>query len=319
MSKFWKQYPDIVQELNSVKKIIKLNIKKLEKVLSFKVDTEGKMLRPAFLILAAKFGKYEADKIRTVAAAIEMMHMATLIHDDIVDESKLRRGTETIQTKYGKDYAVYAGDFMLCQCFILLSEFHFTMENLRRISIGVSKICMGEIIQHNTRYSSGITIKRYIRIISGKTAALVAISLYTGAIEAECEKSLAQKLGKIGYNIGMAFQIVDDILDYKGEESKLGKKAQTDLMKGDYTLPLIYAMQEDKDNIIRNVLDNSLLDEDNVKKIIKLVNELKGVERAEELAKKFTLKAYNNIDKLPDCEAKTILKEVTQKLLKRTY
>ncbi|HEY8803792.1 MAG TPA: polyprenyl synthetase family protein, partial [Clostridium sp.] len=263
MSIFWENYPDIAKELENIKKIIKANIKSSEKEFDEAifplVDAGGKMLRPAFLLLAAKFGEYDSDKMHNLAAAIEMMHMATLIHDDVVDESKLRRGIETIQHKYSKEYAVYIGDFLFCQCFIMLSEVGYSTEILRDISKAISKICMGEIRQYNIRYARNTSLKKYIKIISGKTAALFAISFYAGSKESKCSEKTSKLLGRVGYYIGMAFQIIDDLLDYSGDTKKLGKSAQSDLIKGYYTLPLIYAMADDAERRIFTILDKSSL------------------------------------------------------------
>ncbi|MBU3091982.1 polyprenyl synthetase family protein [Clostridium sp. CM028] len=321
MSKFWGDYPDIAEELKSIQKIIKNNVKSSEKkfdeAISPLVDAGGKMLRPAFLLLAAKFGEYNCDKMYNLAAAIEMMHMATLVHDDIVDESKLRRGTETIQHKYSKEYAVYIGDFLFCQCFIMLSGFDYSTENLRDISKAISKICIGEIRQYNIRYARNTSLKKYIKIISGKTAALFAISFYTGAKESNCSEKTSKLLGRVGYYIGMAFQIIDDSLDYSGDANKLGKNPQSDLIKGYYTLPLIYAMVGDKENRIATILDNSSLSDEDVREITILVNKYKGIDKAQNLANKYTKKAFDYIEKLPDCESKEIIKDITQKLLTR--
>ncbi len=323
MSKFWKDYPDIAEELENITKIIKVNVKSSEKefdeAISPLVNSGGKMLRPAFLLLASKFGEYDRLKIHNLAAAIEMMHMATLVHDDIVDEAKLRRGVETIQHKYSKEYAVYIGDFLFCQCFIMLSAFHYSTDNLRDISKAISKICMGEIIQHNIRYAKHTNLKKYIKVISGKTAALFAISFYTGAKESNCSEKTSKLLGRVGYYIGMAFQIIDDLLDYSGDADELGKNAQSDLIKGYYTLPLIYAMAQDKENIISTILDTSSLNDENVREITKLVNQYKGIDKAQNLADKYTKKAFDYIEKLPECESKEIIKDVTRKLLNRKF
>ena len=321
MSKFWENYPDITEELENIKQIIKANVKSSEKefdqAISPLVDAGGKMLRPAFLLLAAKFGEYDRDKMHNLGATIEMMHMATLVHDDIVDDSKLRRGVDTIQHKYSKEYAVYIGDFLFCQCFIMLSGFNYSTDNLRDISKAISKICMGEIRQYNIRYIRNTSLRKYIKVISGKTAALFYISFYTGAKESKCSEKTSKLLGRVGYYIGMAFQIIDDLLDYSGDTSKLGKNAQSDLVKGYYTLPLIYAMAEDSKNKISDILDKSSLNDEDVKQITFLVNKYNGIDKAQNLADKYTKKAFDYIEKLPDCESKKIIKDVTRKLLNR--
>lgn len=323
MNKFWIDYPVIMEELDHVNDIIKKNIKSREKYLEESiypmVDAGGKMLRPAFLLLSAKFGEYDSEKIHNIAAVIEMLHVATLIHDDIIDDSKLRRGVETVQSKYGKEYAVYIGDFLFCQCISMMSEYDYTLENLKEISRVISRICMSEISQYHLRFDSNMNLRKYIRIVSGKTAALFAICFYAGAREAKCSEKMQKLLGKIGYNIGMAFQIIDDLLDYRGDTEILGKNALKDLKRGYYTLPLIFALQNDKENKILGLLKKPSFDTEDVKDIIELVKKYQGIDRARRVADRYTKKAIQQIDKLPDCESKVILKDIVQKLLKRDY
>ncbi len=323
MNKFWNDYPALIEELNEVKSIIKQNIKSRESILEESIspmlENGGKMLRPAFLILASRFGECDLEKIHNLAAVIEMLHMATLVHDDIIDDAKLRRGCDTVQHKYGKDYAVYTGDFLFCQCFNMLAKYDYSMENLRDISKALTKICMGEITQYNLRYGKNASLRNYIRIISGKTAALFAISLYAGAHEAKCHESITNSLGKIGYNAGMAFQIIDDILDFSGNTERLGKSALRDLQKGYYTLPLIYALENDKDGRLKKLLNNESLSEIEIEEIILLVNKNSGINRAKAVADKYTERAIERIAKLPDCEAKEIIAASVQKLLNREY
>lgn len=323
MSKFWIDYPVIMKELDDVNEILKKNIKSREKYLEESIypmiDAGGKMLRPAFLLLSGKFGEYDSKKMHNLAAVIEMLHIATLIHDDIIDDSKLRRGVATIQSKYGKEYAVYIGDFLFCQCIAMMSEYDYTLENLKEISKVISRICMSEISQYHLRFDSNMNLRKYIRIISGKTAALFAICFYAGAREANCNEKMQKLLGKIGYNMGMAFQIIDDLLDYKGNTEVLGKNALKDLKRGYYTLPLIYALENDKENEILKLLDNPSFNTEDVRAIIELVKKYEGIEKARRVADRYTKKAIQQINELPDCESKEILKDIVPKLLKRDY
>lgn len=323
MSKFWKKYPEVLGELEDVTNIIKKNVKGSDVYLNDSiiplVEQGGKMLRPAFVLLSAKFGDYKDDKIHNLAAVVEMLHLATLIHDDIIDNSKLRRGCETIQSKYGKDFAVYAGDYLFCNCFNMLSKNDYTMENFKNISMAIKKICIGEIRQNYFRYTTKINLNKYIRIVSGKTAALFSLSFMVGASESKCDLSLVRKLGNIGYNIGMAFQIIDDLLDYTGDIEKLGKNTQSDLKQGYYTLPIIFALEEDKNGELANLLDNSTFNKDDTKTIFELVKRFNGIEKSKMLVDRYSKKAFKNIEKLPDCESKVILSEVLETLIQRKY
>lgn len=323
MSAFWKEYPEIIEELTDVKRIIKESVKSREKYLEESIypmiDAGGKMLRPAFLLLSGKFGEYDSKKMHNLAAVIELLHIATLIHDDIIDNAELRRGVDTVQSKYGKEYAVYIGDFLFCQCITMLSKYDYTTENLKEISKAISRICMSEISQYHLRYAKNINLRKYIRIISGKTAALFTICFYAGARESNCSEAMQKLLGKIGYHIGMAFQIIDDLLDYRGDTKLLGKNALKDLKRGYYTLPLIYAIEKDKGKEILNILDKPSLGDQDIDEIIRLVKKYEGIEKAKQVADRYTEKAINYTKKLPDCQSKELLQEVIPKLLKRNY
>lgn len=323
MSKYWADYPVIMEELAGVKEIIKKNIKSREKYLEESIypmiDAGGKMLRPAFLLISGKFGEYDSQKMYNLAAVIELLHIATLIHDDIIDDSKLRRGVDTVQAKYGKEYAVYIGDFLFCQCISMLSEYDYSTENLKEMSRVISRICMSEISQYHLRYVHNMNLRKYIRIVSGKTAALFAISFFAGAKEGKCSEKTQKLLGKIGYNIGMAFQVIDDLLDYKGNTEVLGKNALKDIKKGYYTLPLIYALERDKEKEIVKILDKPSFDNGDVEEIIRLVKKYEGINGARKVADRYSKKAILLIDKLPDCESKEVLKTIVPKLLSREY
>ena len=321
MHKVWDQYPEIKQELEAVvclmdeqarckDKIIESSIKEL-------VHSSGKMLRPGFSIIASKFGKFEAEKTRVMAAVIEFFHMATLVHDDVIDDSKLRRGKETIQSKYGKEYAVYIGDYLFCICFKLLAQ-TASLHSIRVDSKAMSRICMGEVEQLNSRFDQAATVKDYLKRISGKTAELFALSLYMGAAESECDKRTSQLFWNIGYNIGMAFQIIDDVLDYTSSDETLGKESNHDVKEGIYTLPLIYALEKKPKELVE-ILNKEAYTDDDVEKVKEIVTAYDGVEKARQLAKKFTNKAFKLMEKLPENEYRTMLQEITRLMLVREY
>lgn len=321
MDKFWDEYPVVKDDLEEVIKIMKKNIKCKEKLVENAIleliNSGGKLLRPAFLIIAARFGEFKEEEIYPLAAVLEMLHMATLVHDDIVDDSKLRRGTETIQAKHGKDYAVYIGDFLFCRCFKILSE-HSTLKNIKTDSNVMSRICMGEIEQFSSKYNKQVSVRKYLKRISSKTAELFALSFYSGAVGSGCDEKLCRKLSSVGHNIGMAFQIIDDILDYTGDEAIVGKTIGNDIKQGIYTLPLIYAFEK-KNPSLASILDKDFLDEDDIRDVYDMVKDLGGIEKSKSLAGRYTNRAFNLINTLPDGENKNILLKTTEKLLVRFY
>ena len=182
----------------------------------------------------------------------------------------------------------------------------------------MSRICLGEINQLNSMFDTKLSVKDYLNRISGKTAELFSLSLYTGAAESGCSDALSKQFWKIGHNIGMAFQIIDDVLDYVGTDDSIKKPAASDLKQGIFTLPFIYAAKKNR-NAFKHYLEKESFSDEDVKNIISLVNKYEGIKDAKELANKYTKKAFKLIDNLPENPYKTVLKEVAEKLLLRSY
>lgn len=321
MDKMWDSSIYIKSELEEVVKLMKKNAKCkdkfIEKSIIELIESGGKMLRPAFVIISSKWGESNESKVRSLAAVVEMLHMATLVHDDIIDDAKVRRGKETIQSKYGKDYAVYIGDYLFCACFRLLAS-EGSLQSIKIDSKAMSRICLGEIEQLNSKFSENLSVKNYLSRISGKTAELFSLSMYIGAAESNCPEKLCREFWNIGHNIGMAFQIIDDILDYTGTDESIKKSAMNDIKQGIFTLPFIIAFRNDRKKI-EPYMKKEVFEDEDVYEIIKLVRENKGVEKAKELALKYTNKAFKRINKLPDNEYKKVLIDLIEGLLMRSY
>ena len=321
MNRFWDKYPSIKIELEKVVDIMKENAKNREKSIESSIldliDSGGKLLWPGFLIISGSFGEFDSNKLCNLAAIMEMLHMATLVHDDIIDDAKTRRGKETIQSKFGKDYAVFMGDMLFCKCFMALSN-NTSMENMKLLSEAIFNICTGEIEQLTSHFSLDISVKKYLKRIAAKTAELFSLSFYVGSFESSCSHDDVNNLSKIGYDIGMAFQIIDDILDYNSNSEVVGKPTGNDLREGIYTLPLIYALNVDNTRLLP-LLSKSNYSSEDISEIITLANELGGIDKARAAAKKFTERAFKRITKLPENENRQILIDITQKLLWREY
>lgn len=321
MNNFWSEYTQLSKELTEVNKVITNSIKSRNKVmesaLTDLLNSGGKFLRPAFVLIAHSFGNEPSNDIYTIAAVMEMFHMATLVHDDVIDESLLRRGKETMQHKYGKNFAVYVGDYLFCICFNLLSKCG-SAKNIEVDTNSLSRICLGEIEQFQSKFKKDVSIKEYLRRISYKTAELISLSFYAGAVEGKCDKNLTKKLQNIGHNIGMAFQIIDDLLDFKGNEAIVGKPVCNDLKQGIYTLPIIYALQ-DNNSTIKDLLSQEILTDKDVSIIVNTLNEDGYLSKTEKLAQTYTDKAFKLINTLPDSYSKDTLIKITNKLLARTY
>ena len=318
----WESYPEMKQDLAAVLKVIEANVTLRNKkarttILNF-LHASGKLLRPAFFLLIAKTGKeYDRAQVIHVAASIEVLHMASLIHDDIIDEARTRRGLPTVQSQFGQKYALYTGDYLFCVCFKILSKYANSLSTIEFNTDAVERILIGELDQMESRYNININVKQYLRQISRKTAALFAMSCHMGAELSAVDNLAKTNARKIGYEIGMAFQILDDILDYTQAASTMRKPALEDVKQGVYSLPLIYAMNQKKEDFIPLLGKKEKITEADIIKILDLIKKYNGIEKAKELATKYTNKAIVRINKLPDCESKVIMLELTEKLLQR--
>ena len=321
MNSFWQEKTAMIAHLNEVDQVIgkQLTVKqrKMNEILQDLASSGGKRIRPGLCIIGAGFGSKPIESIYPLAAVLEMLHLATLVHDDIIDDATHRRGALTTQQKYGKDYAVYTGDYIFTKCFEILAE-NYELHHMKELSKGVSRVCVGESEQFDGRFKSHTSVKKYLKIVGAKTSALLATSLAVGAYEAGCDERFCKKLGKIGLHVGNAFQIIDDILDYTGDEARVGKTLGNDLKQGYYTLPLIYALRKN-DLVLNKLLAADVYDDETIKRIIVRVNELGGVRQAQSLAEKYTIKSLKEISSLPTCQSRDDLEWITKRLLVREH
>lgn len=318
----WEAYPELQSELIQTIELIDsrthLRNKSIEHALVDMMNTGGKLVRPAYTLLFSTFGEdHDPNRARAFAAAIEVLHMATLIHDDVIDDSPKRRGQQTIQSKYGKDIAVYAGDYLFTVSFKLITDYSNSMKQMQINTKGMERILMGEIDQMHLRYNKKITIRNYLTQISGKTAQLFALACYSGALESGQDERFARHCYYIGSHIGMAFQIKDDILDYSQTADTFGKPVLEDVKQGVYSSPLIYAMRKNNAAFKDLLNKKDQMTNEDTKKVRQLVIDLGGLKEAERLAHKYTEKALKRIDQLPNTPEKEIIRDVTESLLNR--
>ncbi len=205
------------------------------------LDMPGKRLRPALVLLSAGIGNYRGNKVIPVAAVVEIIHTATLFHDDVVDKSDLRRGQPTVNSKWGDGISIVLGDHWYSRAFSVLSHQKIP-EILEMLLEVINRICVGELEQLKRRYDLLFTEQEYIEIVKNKTACLMSFCCRVGALMGEVPSEETESLADYGLNLGIAFQIVDDCLDFIGTEEKMGKSIGSDLLEGKLSLPLIYAM-----------------------------------------------------------------------------
>lgn len=258
------------------------------KILDDSLNLSGKMLRGKLLLLCSFLGPDWNEKKETLcklAAMVELTHLASLIHDDIVDDSPYRRGEESIQKKYGRNAAVYAGDFLMAKIYYYEAVEHLN-ESAAFLSKAVQSMCAGEIGQGIAQYDKHITYEQYFENIEGKTAALFETACYIGAKEGGCNKELCEKLALFGKNIGFMFQLKDDILDFTSDLCTSGKEPYQDFKNGIYTFPIITALKNTEcQKILYPIMEENKrrkLSEKEIEVVVKSVIKFKGIEKSYE-------------------------------------
>lgn len=272
----------------------------LTDVMSHLSGGQGKNLRAALLLAAStdSQGLAPADAV-TAAAALEILHLATLVHDDIIDEAPTRRGQPSIQSKFGKKTAVIGGDYLFCLCFDLIAGISAPYAGkYGEFTRAMTSLCIGELSQHKHNKDVGLSVPGYLRIIAGKTAALFTLALYSGAVLGGASESDCRLLGRAGYNIGMLFQLMDDCLDYEANPETLKKSVNHDLAEGVITLPLIYAFRGNGN--LRQIVAGRSLAAGDIRAIVAEVVSLGGVAKTKDMIERYNQKTCRLLDRLDD-------------------
>lgn len=281
----------------------------------------GKRLRPVFVLLSGKFGRYSLDTVKKVAVPLELIHMATLVHDDVIDDAETRRGQLTVKSKWDNRIAMYTGDFIYAKALTVVSE----LGNPRIhqiLSNAIVQMCIGEMEQVRDFFETDQSIRNYLLRIRRKTALLIAISCQLGALATDAPKRHSDALYRFGYNVGMAFQITDDLLDICGTEKAIGKPPGSDLRQGNITLPVLCALQDPelKDRLLAEIrLIRQSEGAADSSAAVRLVRESRGIKDSEKLADRYIAKAVKALGELPDLTAKRNLTEIARFVAKRSY
>lgn len=321
----WQKYPLISKQLDQVNELILTTIQTpytdLKISLKEMANNGGKYLRPSLLILSAQIasGKKEvSEQIIKLAASIEILHMASLIHDDIIDDSDERRGAISIQAKFGKDTAVYAGDLLFTHFFDLMldsvTDHQYMVENAHTMRL----ILNGELGQMAERFNLKQGRELYLENVKGKTAALFRLAAKEGAHFAAQNTAITTAMAKFGEDLGIAFQMVDDILDYAGGE-KLNKPTLEDLATGVYSLPLLLALEHDdlKAKLLPLLSAKREMTAEQMDEIQRIILNSSAIDESRALAKEYTDKALAELKQVPASPAVHLLKRMTKSLVNR--
>ena len=279
-------------------------------------ESKGKRLRPGLLLMASRYGKNfqkEREKLCRLAALVELVHMASLVHDDIVDDAPIRRGLPTTQAKYGKDMAVYAGDLILSRIVQSLFRDGFAPVG-KDFGDTVEAMCLGELGQMECRFREDTTAEKYMRNIYGKTAALCRLACLAGARMSGCSEETQAQLEQLGIHFGYMFQIRDDLLDFVSDAEAEGKMTWMDFREGILTLPVLYALENEEIrpriiDLIRSAKAGNFSTED-ARDLTRLTVVSGGMHRAAQDMEKYAALALRAIEKLPDHGVSDVFREL---------
>lgn len=278
----------------------------------------GKRIRPVFVLLAAKFGEYDINQMKNVAVPLELIHMASLVHDDVIDDSKMRRGQLTVKAQWNNRVAMYTGDFIFARALEYITNIDNPQAH-RILSYTMVEICVGEIIQIEDKFKLDQRLQDYFRRIKRKTALLIASSCQLGAVVSGADEKTANHLKRFGYYVGMSFQIIDDILDFTSTDKELGKPAGSDLIQGNITLPVLFLKDSPE---FRPDLEHALsgnMTETERLALVKRIRESDAIAKSKAISNRYLQKALKEIDALPASLAKKSLRDIALYMGKRKF
>lgn len=292
----------------------------VERVGLLTLHAGGKRLRPAFVTLAAKATglPFDIDRARMLGASLEMVHMATLIHDDVIDNASTRRGRPTACAEYGNTAAILAGDSLLARAMLLLAR-DGDVDLVRVVAESIADVANGEVRELEVRGDFDLDEPTHLEILRMKTASFIECCCEIGGMVAGAPKDVCQTLRRYGHNVGMAFQIVDDLLDYRGDRTKTGKPRATDFREGQATLPLIYLRDKlsDAEANLARLRFGSNPSDDEIRMLTDWMDTRGAFERAERLAWEYINRALAALEDLPGTTSKELLETVAEYVMRR--
>jgi octaprenyl-diphosphate synthase len=291
----------------------------IEQISHYIIGAGGKRIRPRLVLLFAQGLGHEGPQADELAATVEFIHTATLLHDDVVDESSLRRGRQTANAMFGNAASVLVGDFLYSRAFQMMVSVN-RMRVLEVLADATNVIAEGEVLQLMNMHDPDTTVEDYLRVIRFKTAKLFEASARLGAVIANADPLIEEACADYGRALGTAFQLVDDLLDYEGDRESLGKNVGDDLREGKPTLPLLFAMNhssEEQRQLIRHAIEHGEVER--LPEIIALVRTTGAIEATRQAARAEAERARERLSALPASDAKNLLLELAARSVERSF
>ena len=288
----------------------------LNSALQHLLASGGKRIRPAITLLTGGMLGADKDRLITLAAAIELLHTATLVHDDLIDGSLFRRGMPTLNARWSLAATVLTGDYIFARAANLAAETN-SVPVMRLFAENLATIVNGEITQLFANHNL-VSREDYFRRIYAKTASLFETATTSAALISSVDESITEKVRNFGYQIGMAFQIIDDVLDFTGEQATVGKPLASDLRQGLVTLPALYyveAYPEDQD--MKTILESSICDEECMARLLTSIRQSGAIQQALNIARQYVDRGLDSLKGLPDCQERHALEKLALYIVHR--
>ncbi len=307
---------ELAQVEDKLKSVTDITLPFLTEPLNYILNGSGKRIRPVLTLLAGKLYDYDPEPILSMATAIELLHTATLVHDDAIDHSPIRRGKPTINKLWGQETAILVGDYLFAKA----GEYAASTGCLQIVKLftrTLQVIIRGELNQYFNAFNLEQTRQQYIERIAQKTSSLYSLATHSGAILGHAPERSVELLRNYGYNLGIAFQIVDDILDFVSTEEEMGKPTGSDLAQGTLTLPAMLIMEYyPQDNPVKKLFENGV-DQNTIKQAIELAQNSPIIQVCYQTASEYSSKACRNLESLPDNTSRQSLIEIADYVVNR--
>lgn len=300
----------LIDRLNS-------NVELINQMSRYIVDSGGKRLRPLLLLLSARATNYTGTDHHAIAVVIELIHTATLLHDDVVDQSSTRRGQETANQLWGNAPSVLVGDFLYSRAFEIMVEPN-SMAVMKILSKATNQISEGEVLQLLNIKNAKVTQSEYFNVIERKTACLFKAACQIAGILSKSDKNIIEALGSFGIHLGNAFQVIDDTLDYESNSIVIGKEIGDDLSEGKVTLPMIYALEQTsgaENKILYDAIQEA--DSSNIENIVEILLSVDAFQYSRKIAREQSNRAIESLDLIPSSEYKSALRLLCELSLER--
>lgn len=297
------------------------NVPLVQQLAGYLIASGGKRIRPLLTLASTAIFDGEMRRAHLLAACVEFIHTATLLHDDVVDQSDERRGQAAANAVFGNQASVLVGDFLFSRAFQMMVD-DGNLDILRILSDASAIIAQGEVMQLTTANNLETTMDDYISVIQAKTAALFAAACEVGPIIANQDLDKARNMAEFGMNLGIAFQIVDDVLDYSANQEKLGKTVGDDFREGKMTAPIIISLQkanaQEKD-FWQRTLANKEQNDNDLEKAQKIIQHHEAFAKSMDIAKSYAARASENLKSAPESDLKNLLRDLVHFTISREY